>query len=102
MNRPNIDRLTQLTINETNVLDDILNDPMLSNKEITTMFDYPPSYVDGHCDAIYRKLIPPEIYDNLTPTKRRVYILLKFTPRFAAMSDSWHKALIDPIFKVKE
>lgn len=95
-------RLSSLLNTDFNLLHILLFNPMLSNKEIAAMFDYPPSYVDNHCNTLYQKLIPTEIYDSLTPSKRRLYVILKYSPLFAEMPESWHEALIDPMFKAKE
>lgn len=91
--------LNSLPDAEFNFLHTLLSNPMLSNIEIATRLGEYPSDVDEHYNAICKKIIPAEIYEGLPPAKRRMYILLKYTPPFREMSDSWHKTFIDPTFE---
>lgn len=102
MTKTNADRLNTLTLAEQDVLETLLFNPMLSNKEIAHLCDISSMAATIIIHEICKKLIPLEIYEKLRPLQRRIYIILKYSPRFRDMPDSWHEKLIDPLFEVKD
>ncbi len=94
--------LTTLTWAEADVLRLLLNNPMLDNWELAAMRGCKIQTLKNHLAAIYKKLIPEDIYNQSSFMKRRLYIHLNYDMRFANMPDSWREALIDPLFKAKD
>ncbi len=90
-----------LTLAEADVLRLLLDNPMLSNKEIAGLCRVTPHTINTQVHAIYKKLIPIGLYDEIHQTKRRLYILLHYGDRFPTMPESWRAALIDPEFDTK-
>lgn len=102
MNKTNTDRLSSLTSIEQDILQIMLDNPMLSNKEIAKLCGVTPATINAQVHAIYKKLIPIEIYDAIHQTKRRMYILLKYGELYPDMPDSWRETFIDPMFSTKD
>lgn len=83
---------------QSKTLNLMLEHPMLSSRELADMQGIGLERFLGNVERLYMMLIPAMIYPQLTSQQRRMYILLKYSPRFAEMSDSWHETFIDPLF----
>lgn len=101
-NTTNTNQDYALTTDEQYVLQLILDNPMLSIKEIVTQEELDADLFMSYLDLVYVKLIPKDIYLKSTSNKLRLYIILKYSKPFAEMLDSWHTTFIDPLFNTKE
>ena len=97
----NADRLDTLTATETKIYWLILNNPMLSIYELAGLQGCHMQTLKNHLGAIYAKLIPEDVYNRASFTKRGLYVHLRYGKSFRDMSDSWRATFIDPTFSTK-